>query len=137
MGIFILYTRRKSKARRFFFKFSGNLQVGGISILLLREGGVPVGGGGRWSYKGPINHEIRIFSYLPPRPLGTPPPTGGGEWGYSTYHPAKLSFSYLLLYKLIMNIYLSLSITLKLKLYIVLVLKLFILIISSNGRPVV
>ena len=47
MGIFILYTRRKSKARRFFFKFSGNLQVGGISILLLREGGVPVGGGGR------------------------------------------------------------------------------------------
>ena len=45
MGIFILYTRRKSKARRFFFKFSGNLQVGGISILLLREGGVPVGGG--------------------------------------------------------------------------------------------
>ena len=36
MGIFILYTRRKSKARRFFFKFSGNLQVGGISILLLR-----------------------------------------------------------------------------------------------------
>ena len=47
MGIFILYTRRKSKARRFFFKFSGNLQVGGIAILLLREGGVPVGGGGR------------------------------------------------------------------------------------------
>ena len=38
MGIFILYTRRKSKARRFFFKFSGNLQVGGISILLLRGG---------------------------------------------------------------------------------------------------
>lgn len=37
MGIFILYTKRKSKARRFFFKFSGNLQVGGISILLLRE----------------------------------------------------------------------------------------------------
>ena len=47
MGIFILYTRRKSKARRFFFKFSGNLQVGGISILLLREGGVPVGGVGK------------------------------------------------------------------------------------------
>ena len=45
MGIFILYTRRKSKVRRFFFKFSSNLQVGGISILLLREGGVPVGGG--------------------------------------------------------------------------------------------
>ena len=51
MGIFILYTRRKSKARRFFFKFSGNLQVGGISILLLREGGVPVGGGGRSMHK--------------------------------------------------------------------------------------
>lgn len=47
MGIFILYTRRKSKIRRFFFKFSSNLQVGGISILLLREGEVPVGGGGR------------------------------------------------------------------------------------------
>ena len=47
MGIFILYTRRKSKVRRFFFKFSSNLQVGGISIPLLREGGVPVGGGGR------------------------------------------------------------------------------------------
>ena len=42
MGIFILYTRRKSKVRRFFFKFSSNLQVGGISILLLREGGVQV-----------------------------------------------------------------------------------------------
>ena len=26
MGIFILYTRRKSKIRRFFFKFSGNLK---------------------------------------------------------------------------------------------------------------
>ena len=47
MGIFILYTRRKSKIRRFYFKFSSNLQVGGISILLLREGGVPVGGGVR------------------------------------------------------------------------------------------
>ena len=51
-----------------------------IFILLLPGGGVPVGGGGRRNDRVPINHKNKeFFSHLPPRPLGTPPPTGRGE----------------------------------------------------------
>ena len=40
---------------RFFFKFGGHLTVGGISILLLREGGVAESRGGRWIHNADNN----------------------------------------------------------------------------------
>ena len=51
-----------------------------ISILLLPGGGVPEGGGGRGENNSLIYMVHRYFLlYLPPRPLGTPPPMDEGN----------------------------------------------------------